>query len=97
LVTSAYPDQARVSAPDQVLARQAAGETVLLDLDSEQYFSLDGIGNRLWQLIEEGTLVGAAVARLAGEYDVDVDVLRSDVEELLTDLHAAGLVLIDGS
>ena len=39
---------------DLLLAQELAGETVLLDLASENYFGLDAVGTRVWQLLNEG-------------------------------------------
>ena len=35
------------SLPDHVLLREIRGETVLLDMDSGQYFGLDAVGTRM--------------------------------------------------
>ena len=35
--------------PD-VISQEVSGETVLLDLESENYFGLDAVGTRIWQL-----------------------------------------------
>lgn len=88
-------DDSRLSVPDQVLTRRAAGETVLLNLDNEQYYGLDGVGSRLWQLIEAGTTFGQAVTALLEEFDVEQEVLQADLNAVLADLGANGLVLID--
>lgn len=88
-------DDSRLSVPDQVLARRAAGETVLLNLDNEQYYGLDGVGSSLWQLIETGTTFGQAVAALLEEFDVEQAVLEADLKAVLTDLSANGLLLVD--
>ena len=37
-----------------VLFQEVAGETVLLDLNSESYFGLDEVGTRIWTLLNEG-------------------------------------------
>jgi len=79
-----------------VLTRKAAGETVLLNLESEEYYGLDGVGTRLWELIEGGgTTVGGAVGVLLREYTVLDDVLSADVRALIADLQRSGLVLVD--
>ena len=36
-----------------ILSQEVSGETVFLDLNSENYFSLDSIGTRIWQLLQE--------------------------------------------
>lgn len=90
-------DDSSLSVPDHVLTRRAAGETVLLNLDNEQYYGLDGVGSRLWQLIETGTTLGQATAELLDEYDVEREVLHADLAAVLADLTTNGLVLIDAS
>lgn len=90
-------DDSRLSVPEQVLTRRAAGETVLLNLDNEQYYGLEGVGSRLWQLIEVGTTFGQAVTALLDEYEVEQSVLQADLTAVLTDLSANGLVLVDAT
>ena len=90
-------DDSWISVPDHVLTRRAAGETVLLNLDNEQYYVLDGVGNRLWQLIETGTTLGQVITALLDEYDVEQEVLHSDLAAVIDDLTTNGLVLIDAS
>ena len=44
----------RIEISEDVLFQEVGGETVLLDLASEQYFGLDAVGTRIWQLLGEG-------------------------------------------
>ena len=75
-----------------VLFQEVGGETVLLDLASEQYFGLDGVGTRVWQLLNEGLGQGAMVDVLLDEYEVERERLEADVRELLASLLEAGLI-----
>ncbi len=83
-------------APD-VLHQELGGETVLLNLDNESYFGLDEIGTRVWQVLSETNSATAVVERLADEYEVSVEQLRSDVEKLIGELLDAGLVSVTHS
>ena len=85
-------DDTVLSIPDHVLSREASGETVLLSLADEHYYGLDGVGTRLWELIEAGTTFGEAVATLSAEYDVDPAMLKADLQTLLADLDRKDLV-----
>ena len=87
----------RLSIPEHVLTRQAAGETVLLNLDNEEYYGLDGVGSRLWELIEAGTTYGQAITTVLDEYEVTREELEADLMRVVNDLHANGLVLVDPS
>lgn len=80
-------------APD-VLHQELAGETVLLNLANESYFGLDEIGTRIWQVLAETSSLHDVVMRLLAEYDVAPELLRADVERLVTQLADAGLVSI---
>ena len=78
--------------PDDVLFQEVSGETVLLDLESEQYFGLAEVGTRIWALLNEGQGVAAIVETLLTEYEVEREQLEADVRELLAALLDAGLL-----
>jgi hypothetical protein len=82
----------KIEISPEVLFQEVSGETVLLDLDSEQYFGLDAVGTRVWQLIGEGASADAVVDTLLGEYEVERETLAADVDELLARLAEAGLI-----
>lgn len=75
-----------------VMFQEVAGETVLLDLESEAYFGLDEVGTRVWALLNEGKSAGEIVDSLLGEYEVERSELEKDVNTLLEQLLIAGLV-----
>ena len=77
---------------NDVLFQEVSGETVLLDLESEQYFGLDEVGTRIWALLNEGQSVDAIVETLLAEYEVEREQLAGDVRELLAALLDAGLI-----
>ena len=80
---------------DDVLTRTAGTETVLLDLDSEEFFGLDGVGARVFELFGQPRSVDDVIDTLSGEYDVDRPTLATDVTDLVTDLVAQKLLVID--
>ena len=86
-----------LSVPEHVLVRKAGDETVLLNLRSEHYYGLEGVGARFWELVEAQTTFGQAVDALQTEYDVAVETLTADLRALSTDLQANGLLLVDGA
>lgn len=86
----------RVLIPENVMFRELEGESVILDLDSESYFGLDTVGTRMWQLLTEGESIQHAYDVLLAEFDVDVETLRRDLEDLLDELTSKGLLEIHG-
>ena len=82
----------KVTISPEVLFQEVSGETVLLDLSSENYFGLDKIGTRIWELLNGGASVGEVVDALLEEYDTDRKTLERDLAELLEKLAEAGLI-----
>lgn len=86
----------RVSAAAGTLVSELGGEAVILHLDSEQYFGLDEIGARMWQLLTTSDSVSAAYEQMLEEWDVEPDRLRTDLVELIEELRQHGLVEVHG-
>jgi len=78
----------------QVISQEVAGETVLLDLESECYFGLDAVGTRVWQLIQESGELLTIYNTLLEEYEVEEPRLRADLEALITDACERGLITL---
>jgi hypothetical protein len=92
-----FQSHQKVSVAPNVLVQDLAGESVLLNLQTEQYFGLDDVGTRIWQALTERESVGKAIDALGAEYDVEPEQLQQDVENLIEDLLAHGLVEVTGS
>jgi hypothetical protein len=80
----------RVCIADHVVARPVLGEMVLLDLASEQYFALNDVGARMWDLFSAGQTVAAVAASLGEEYEVAPDVLQADIGSFLSKIFNLG-------
>jgi hypothetical protein len=83
---------ASLSIPSQVMARQVSDETVILDLASGNYYGLNPVGSRFWQLICEGKKPVEARDLLLAEYEVTQEQLDNDIASLIHELHAKGLI-----
>jgi len=84
----------RAGAPAHVLVRLLDQESVLLNLETEQYFGLDEIGTRMWQLVTTSPNIDAAYQELLAEYDVQPETLRENLTELLGHLVEHGLLQV---
>ena len=71
---------------------ELAGESVVLNFDDGMYYSLNPIGARIWQLIQDPHKVSDLLATLVNEYDVEVARCESDLIALLTELRGLSLV-----
>ncbi len=78
--------------PENVLFTTVDGDAVLLNTRSNQYFALDEVGARVWNLLTEGKSLRAAYEILLDEYEVDPVPLERDLLELVGHLTENGLV-----
>ncbi len=78
---------------DRVVVQQVEGESVLLDIDSGEYFSLNSVGGRVWELADGTHSVGAIIDTICAEYDVDPEIASRDTGELIDNLAGVGLVV----
>ena len=84
----------RVTVPSDTLINVLGSESVLLSLKSERYFGLDEMGTRMWTALTTASTVQEAYDNLLAEYEVEPEVLRKDLTELLEKLADQGLVEI---
>ena len=82
----------RAIVPSHVLVRFLDGESVLLNLHTERYFGLDSTGTRMWKAVTAAPEIRAAYEELLLEYDVDPELLRSNLTELVGRLLEHGLL-----
>ena len=78
---------------DRVLAQQVEGQAVLLDIQSGEYFSLNDVGGRVWDLCDGTRTVAEVADAICSEYDVALSTAVDDTGALIEDLAGAGLVI----
>lgn len=76
-----------------VLARELAGEILVLDLRTSLYFGMTDVAARVWQLVEQQQTRDSIVETLAKEFDAAPGVIASDVDTFLEDLLTRGLLV----
>lgn len=67
-------------------------ETVVMDMDSAEFFSLNETAGAVWRAIDGARGREAVVAAVAAEYDVDPGEIAGDVSELIDQMVQAGFV-----
>ena len=92
----------RDNGQDGWVTRQIASETLIIPVAShvgnlDAIYTLNGVGARIWQLLETAVSVGAIVGTLADEFDVSADRAATDVVEFLAVLESRGLLHPDDS
>ena len=84
----------RVSIPSDTLINVLGDESVILSLKSERYFGLDEMGTQMWAVLTTAPSLQKAYDILLEEYEVEPEILRKDMEDLLQKLVEQGLVEI---
>lgn len=78
--------------PDTVLAAHLEDEAVLLDMDSKQYFRLNGTAAFIWKALERGLPHAKIVEDLTETFDVAEAEAAAELDRLLNELTGAGLL-----
>ena len=79
---------------DDVVFEILEDETVVLNLTSGEYYSLNQAGTRVWQLIEEHGDLDAIREAMVAEFDVSPERLSGDLDRLMRDLTERRLVVV---
>ena len=87
-------DDVRIEEHEDTVVREVNGEAVLLHLSSERYYVLDDSSTRMWQVLVSSPTLADAVDTLGSEFDVQIDVLRSDLSHFVGELAEQGLVTV---
>ncbi len=77
---------------ESVVARALEDETVLLNLATEEYYSVNEVGTRVWELADGVHSISAIVDTIVTEYEADYSEVLADVLALLDSLLAEKLV-----
>lgn len=76
-----------------VVSRVVGADLVLVDLDAEQFHSLNPVGALIWNELSGGGSVGSALVRVTAEFDVDDSTAKADTIELVEQLLSMGLLV----
>jgi Coenzyme PQQ synthesis protein D (PqqD) len=78
---------------DQVIAQKASSDFLLFNMNDGNYYSLNEVGCRIWELCDGHHSVAQLVEILASEYDAPVETLAKDALEVLDTLQSRKLVV----
>lgn len=78
----------------EIDASELDGETVMMDMERGNYFMLNPVGSRIWELIEKPVSVEEIIHHLREEYEVSLEECHEAVKGFLHELHHANLLHI---
>ena len=78
---------------DGVVTQQASQTLVLLDVEGGEYYSLNPVGARAWELCDGSRSVEEVIAIICQEYEASEEDIRKDVIGLLEELTGENLLV----
>ncbi len=86
----------RVNSP-HVISETVGGETIIVNLASGHYFSLQGTAVEVWQGLEQGETAETIALELEHRYDAEDGEIEAAVKKLLEDFAGAELIVEDAN
>ncbi len=69
-----------------------SGEKVMVDFEQGKYFMIKGVGNDIWDMLEDGITVEQIIKNLLAEYEVAEEVCEQEVLKFLNSLEDIGII-----
>jgi hypothetical protein len=93
--SSAYDELLRLSVPtSRVAADTVEGEAVIINLDTGEYYTTQGVGCDAWQLLALGRTVGEVVSVLGDRYAAADGAIEGYLQLLIKTFLAEGLMVV---
>lgn len=89
---ASMPEQTYRPNPNVVATTLEDAESVLLDLETRRYYTLNETGTRIWQLLSEGRPVSDIAVVLTSEFEVSENDARDHARALIDELVEDGLI-----
>ena len=70
------------------------GETVMMDIENGEYYALNEVGTRVWELTKEKITINNIISILLNEYDVNADQCRESILNFIERLYNDDLIKI---
>lgn len=74
---------------------ELAGEKVMIDFTTGKYFMIKGVGNDIWDMIQNPISYGEIVDKLLSEYDVEEEECKSSVSDFLKKLKELNFISME--
>jgi hypothetical protein len=84
-----------VRVSQDTLSRDLNGEGILLQLETGQYFGLNTVGQRMWQLMLEHGDLAVVEDMLRAEFAVEPELLARDLERFTNQLAEKKLIIVE--
>lgn len=84
--------EGKVSMKQKPNVTDLAGEKVMVDFARGKYFLLKGVGNDIWEMLEDGIAIDTIICKLLEEYDVEEKQCEEATLKFLGQLEEIGFI-----
>ncbi len=84
--------ESRPRRKERVLTQRAADNWILLDMEDGQYYALDEVSGRVWDMCDGSRRVADVIATLCQDFDAPAGTIEADVLEFLQEMSDERLV-----
>ncbi|NJD90496.1 MAG: lasso peptide biosynthesis PqqD family chaperone [Geobacter sp.] len=88
--------ESTISQIDDIVASDIEDEKVMMSIEKGEYFGLEPIGSRIWEMMATPVKVSAIIDAMLNQYDIDRQTCENDVLKFLSELNDAGIIRING-
>ncbi len=75
-----------ISRRDALLSNNLGADVVMMDIEQGNYYGLEAVAARIWEMTEKPVSVGSLCENLTAEYDIAPEKCREEVVGFLDDL-----------
>ena len=81
-----------IKIPELILYKELEEESVLLNLNTGEYYAMNQVATRMWKLLTELGSPDEVLTSVVAEYEVSHEQARQDLLELIKEWKSSGLV-----
>jgi len=84
----------KINIPDTLFLQKVDDETILLDSNTNEYFSINEIGTFIWETLEEKKDLKSVKEEIISNYEVDEKQVENDILNFIQEVANKGLITI---
>lgn len=77
---------------EEACGKVVDGEAIIINLSNGIYYSLDGVGGTVWQMIEHGYSIEEMINTISAHHKVSSEQVKADLEKLIEELVQENIV-----
>jgi hypothetical protein len=82
----------RLQRKSDLLFNEIDGEVVMLSIENSEYYGMDKVGSRIWELLEQPVVFKDLISKLMEEYNVSEEQCFNETLEFIRSLNIKKLI-----